>query len=190
MRDLDPTFSHAYRASLLPGDLDRNLVTHFIGAPDRPGSADGVVVRVIPPGGTEWLGLFAPPGHNTGSVLSGIFSHPRSDHHLLVIVKGVGYLGVVQDPSSFRKIPASPMIQFVLPRAESRQFLIGHTFSSLGALDANNEWVWEERVCDDDLVVERLAGDLLECRGYEFGRTISFVVDVKTGARMPPRSSA
>lgn len=130
-------------------------------------------------------------GHPRGLALSRVFSSPNLDN-ICVIAHGAAYVVNAEDPEIGEQIPLLPVIDARLLWEE--KFLVFSDFTCLAAYGANG-LIWRsERVCWDDLKIQRITSDTIEGTGYDPTSPTSelrFIVDLKTGRSLlpPPVSS-
>jgi len=137
---------------------------------------DGLLLRLRPGGGNEWLGCFAF-GHR--SYPSGVFATPDPEH-LCVISHGTPYWVNTRDPLDCSILEFAPVLE-ARPLSEQKLLLMAD-FISIALIDGDGK-VWRSpRLCWDELRITQIEEGVVSGLGYDplnVGES-HFSFDVKT----------
>lgn len=168
-----------YAAELLeelPGGIAPRI--YYPGGIEGAG-ADGLIVRIHPTKGMEWIGIFAF-GLLSRHGVSGLYACPRTSW-LCVVSRGAGYLVNTSDPREAEQVGLEPILG-VLP-VPSQNRLVFHDFTRLAALGETG-LAWETPSLSwDGLKEVRVQGKQISGVGWDAGRGqwVPFEVALDTG---------
>jgi hypothetical protein len=180
-------FSHTYSVEVdpaFPGDGEWDCTTVGYNAEGAPteflDSRWGVpvVLRVTPQDGEDWV--LSVSGGNGLTSLRGIYATPQPEE-FLVVVDGAALLVRADGPASVRSLGL--MVTQILGVDESQPVLLINRNISVAALDASGVRWQTQRLCWDDLTIERVVDEEVHCSG-EFVPRASFVLDLQSGDQL------
>lgn len=114
---MDTTFPHSYEIEQMaetPGV--RSLPHYYYPGGSTKGGRDGILIKVRPEGGQDWLGTFGFGQIGPTGAL-GVFTMP-DPHQLCVVAKGQGYLVSADAPTSWDLVRVTPIIEVYPIRAQ------------------------------------------------------------------------
>ena len=88
-------------------DLPVGMPTYYFPDTSTEGGSDGPIVKVTPPGGTSWVGIFAF-GQLVKNGLSGLYPMP-DQKQFCVVANGRGYIVDAGDHSRWEELMAQPI---------------------------------------------------------------------------------
>lgn len=143
------------------------------------GGKDGLIVRVVPVNGQEWVGVFAT-GDEFGTLLNGVFTCPDEDM-ICVVSGGIGYLVHASTPEWSSEVPVAPITR-VLQMPES-DILVVASFTDLSAWGRDGLRWRTKRLVWDELRVTAYDNRRLSGIGFDPTQSepVRFSVDLRTG---------
>jgi len=144
------------------------------------GEQDGVWLMVKPANRNPWIGVFAIGGWGHSTFFTGALATPNPDR-LCVVAHGNVYFVDVNDPDRWEALDL-PSVSAPL-QIKERNLIVFPFFSNLTAYGTNGP-VWRSSLlCADDLRVEAITRNTIECSGYDprVAEREHFDVDLETG---------
>jgi hypothetical protein len=184
---IDTTFPQSYECEWLLETPPTAVLPHYYhpGASVQ-GGRDGVLVKVRPEYGQEWLGTFAF-GRLTQRGVSGIFTTPHPDR-LCVVTAGGGYFASANTPTSWEEVSAVPILD-VRPIA-AHNIIVFADFTNLVAYGQTGLKWRTKRLSWDDLKITEVTDVFIKGEFWDIlsEGTATFVVDLATGAHTGGRT--
>ncbi len=179
--NVDLTFAAGYDIEMLeelPGCHVSNL---FCFPPRDTGGYDGVLVRITPEVGGDWIGCFALGDSGIGR--SAVVASPQL-HWVFVISQGAGYAVNTACPSQWCGLECLPVRDIRI--AADYEIILFADSTTIAAYGRRGILWRSERLCWDDLTIVGIDGSKIIGIGLDPTDSITqegrFVVDLFTGA--------
>jgi hypothetical protein len=174
-------FPHSYEVNVLESySLAHPLEKlHHFPAQLEEGDRAGVYLRVVPKGGTPWIGFFAL-GFDSAQVAHGVYSSPGRDS-LCVVVGGYGYVVNAANPQVWKQVEQRPVVE--IRAVPELKLLLFMGFTSITACgEAGHAWT-TERLSWEGLSIAEIKGEKLFGTGWDAlkDKDVPFEVDLRTG---------
>jgi hypothetical protein len=168
----------SYDAEVLD-ELPNTEVRYFY--PKGARQSDGLIIRVVPHGGSAWTGLFAK-GRLAYHAPSGVYSGPDHDD-VCVVSRGQGYIVKASAPDVWEEIAASPLLE-VRSMPEAR-LLIFRTPWELAAYGVSGLKWRTDRLSVEGLRILETTGSFVRVESDPgSGGEQEILIDLRTGKRM------
>jgi hypothetical protein len=181
---MDTTFHHLYEYEQLAEIPGREVSPHFYypGA-SSGGGRDGLIVRIQSCGGAPWLATFAFGQSSARGVRTGILTTP-DPQRLCVIARGGGYFVNANDPTSWERVQAQPIID--VRQIAKQQMIVFADFTRLVAYGPEGKKWKSDRLGWDgvritDVTDKVIKGETTDPMNGD--KVVSFVIDLFTGMR-------
>jgi len=143
------------------------------------GDRSGAYLRVTPQSGPAWAGFFVL-GFDSDQVVSEVCSTPDPDS-FCAVVGGYAYLVRAADPTHWRRVEQSPVVD--LRVLSQHGLLLFAGFTSITAVGSSGIAWTTERLTWEGLTIVDIEGEKLLGHGWDAiaDKEAPFEVDLKTG---------
>jgi hypothetical protein len=176
----DASFPADYECEILEELPNRVSPKWYFPGGSGLGGRGGLIVRVQPHDGEEWLGIFALGEISrlgANAVLS--MPHPRQ---LCVVARGQGCIVEITPPREIETISMEPILE-VLP-APAPGLVLMHDFSRVRAYGRDGLAWSTPAISWDDIQIREVTQHKVHGTAWDSpnNRHVSFVIDLATGA--------
>ena len=188
MLEIDLSTPHSYEVEELPelpGSGGFNVPLVYIPQPKNRPEHNGLWLKLTPPTGKSWIGVFAF-----------LFESPRSFSRVIstfdadrvcVISRCAGFIVKVNEPGIWERVAVPVLDVRLLPE---HQLLVLSGYTELVAYGKNGLAWCSPQLCWDELKIVNVTRDTIEGTGYDPTNSITresrFAVDIGTGRSLLP----